>query len=96
MRDKIIHIVKERLYNKPFIDFAILFGSQARGDAFPFSDIDIGIYVNKEIPLLEIGGLISELEEELRKDVDIIVLNDLYKKNPRVAYEIVKDAILIF
>ncbi len=44
------------LAGQEFIAFALLFGSFARGQPGPLSDVDIGIYVSRPLDLLEIGG----------------------------------------
>jgi len=71
-----------------FIDFAIFFGSFANKQTNFFSDIDIAIHTNKELELLEIGELVVNLEDILHKKVDLVLLNELYKKNPLLAYNI--------
>lgn len=79
-----------------FIDFAVLFGSVAENRATPLSDVDIGIYTNRDISLCELGLLNSRLETILKKAVDVVVLNDIYRKRPVFAYEIVKNGVLLF
>lgn len=77
------------------IEFAILFGSYASGKESYLSDIDFGIYVKKELELLEQGLMIYELEALTNKKVDLIILNNLYKKNPEFAYNIVANCKLL-
>ncbi|MDW8392495.1 MAG: nucleotidyltransferase domain-containing protein, partial [Oscillochloridaceae bacterium] len=79
-----------------FIEFAILFGSIARGGAGPLSDVDIGIYVSRPLDLLEIGQLVAELERALGRDVDLLVLNDAWKRNPALAYRVVTEGVVLF
>lgn len=79
-----------------FIEFAILFGSFSHGKTTKLSDLDIGVYINKEISLLETGRLVAKLELALRLNVDIIILNYLYKRKPALAYEIVSKGNLLF
>ena len=78
-----------------FIIFAILFGSFAESRETNISDIDIGIYTDKNLNLLEIGSLVNRLEKIAKKKVDIIMVNDLYKKKPVLAFEIVSKGQLI-
>lgn len=78
-----------------YIDFAVIFGSFAEGKVSNLSDIDIGIFINTDISLIERGSLTTRLESILKKDVDIAVLNGLYKKNPALAYEIISKGRLI-
>ena len=79
-----------------FIEFVVLFGSYAKGKSFPISDFDLAIYTSKNLELLEIGDLISKLEKLTGLEVDLLILNDLYKNNPRLAYEIISQGKLIF
>ena len=74
-----------------FIDFALLFGSYAKGTQRTLSDIDIGIYTHRPIDLLEQGELISALEEAFQKKIDLVLLNDLYKKSAKLAFNIVDN-----
>lgn len=78
-----------------FIDFAILFGSFTKNKVNDLSDIDIGLFTNKDMPLLEIGALTAGLESLLKRKVDLITLNDIYKNRPLFAYEIVSNGEII-
>ncbi len=86
----------KQLENTGFIEFAILFGSCAEGRATDLSDVDIGIFTSKDISLLEIGFLAANLESALRLNVDVVILNHLYKKKPALAYEIVSMGKILF
>ena len=61
-----------------------------------FSDLDIGIYSKGNIDLLSIGKIITDLEKISSKKVDLLELNDLYKKSPTLAYKIVTNYELLF
>lgn len=78
-----------------FIEFAILFGSVARGESGPLSDVDIGIYVSRPLDLLEIGQLTAELECALGRDVDLLVLNDVWKHNLALAHRVVIEGVVL-
>ncbi len=67
------------LKNNNNIIFAVLFGSYANDTSYNLSDIDIAIYTNKELDILEIGSIVSDLEQATNKKIDLIVLNNLYK-----------------
>ncbi len=84
------------LQSYQFIDFALLFGSYANGTQQSLSDIDIAIHTNRPISLLEQGELISALEDALQKKIDLILLNALYKKNAKLAFNIVDNHRIIF
>ncbi len=87
---------KEFLKKIEYIDFALIFGSYAQGKPFPFSDLDLAIHTSKDLDLLELGGLITELEELTQKEVDLILLNNLYQENPLLAYHIITEGVLLF
>jgi len=78
-----------------FIDFALLFGSFANGKHKALSDIDIGIHTRDPISLLQQGMLIADLEDALERKTDLVILNDLYKKDARLAFSIVDNHQLI-
>jgi predicted nucleotidyltransferase len=77
------------------IDFALIFGSYATEKNHYKSDVDIAIHLNRELALLEIGAIVSELEEVLHVETDIIILNNLYKNRPEFAYNIIRDSVPI-
>ena len=87
MLDKLQYL----LQTYDFIDFALLFGSFANGRAGPLSDIDVAIHTREKIDLLEQGRMIAALEEATGRKVDLILLQDLYKIRPRLAYNIVSN-----
>jgi predicted nucleotidyltransferase len=64
---------------KPTLDkygvrYAGLFGSQARGDARPDSDVDILVSPGDQLfSVWDIVGLRDELSERLKKNVDLIL-----------------------
>jgi len=49
-----------------------LFGSYVRGEMKEDSDIDILVEIEKNISLLDFVGLKQEIEEALRKKVDLV------------------------
>jgi len=79
--------------------FALVFGSTAGKSstgANALSDVDVGIYTENEIPLLEMGRLIVGLEKIAGRKIDLVTLNDLYKKNPNFAFNVVSTGRLLF
>jgi len=80
-----------------YIDFAILFGSYARGEALPMSDIDIAAGMgDKTLTLMQRGYIIAELESRIHIDVDLLVLNRLLHTNPALAYHIFQEGYMLF
>jgi predicted nucleotidyltransferase len=78
--------------------FAYLFGSQAKGDAGPLSDIDIAVYFDEGMRQderfdlrLEVWGELTDLFKT--DDVDLVVLNDA---PPLLAHRILRDGLLLF
>src|SRR3990172_1184612 len=73
------------------VAFAYLFGSRARGQALPYSDIDVGVYLDEPNEGTRFDmelSLMGELEHTLHTDnVDVVVLN---QAPPRLAYSIIK------
>ena len=88
--------VREILQSYDFIDFALLFGSYAKGTQTMLSDVDIAIYTNRSIDLLEQGHIVVHLEELLQKRIDLLVLNNLYKENSKMAFNVVDNHKVIF
>lgn len=89
-------IISKELQACDFIDFAVLFGSVVIDKTTPVSDVDIGIYTCRNISLVELGLLVYRMEVIIRKKVDIVVMNDIYKKRPVFAYEVVKNGAVLF
>lgn len=93
-------IVKERisdiLMRYENISFAYIFGSQVKNQTRFGSDLDIGVYFVKEPELLDIGVLVTELEDAAECKVDLISLKGLYRENPRLAYSVIADGLLLF
>ena len=72
---------------------AYLFGSYARGEAQPESDIDLCIEKGKIRTLFELSGFCQDLEETLENKVDVITtvgLSGDFKE------QIEKDMILVY
>lgn len=90
-----IEQLKQLLKTYHFIDFALLFGSCVKGTQQTLSDVNMGIYTHRPISLLEQGELISNLEDKLQKNMDLALLNDLYKKNAKLAFNIVDNQQII-
>lgn len=73
IKEKIIFILKH--YD---VKRASVFGSFARGEAKKNSDIDILVEFKGERSLLDLVGLKLDLEEVLRKKVDVVTYDSLH------------------
>ncbi|MBI5213655.1 MAG: nucleotidyltransferase domain-containing protein [Nitrospirae bacterium] len=96
MNERDIKRITDYLGRYPVI-IAYLFGSEAKGKAGVLSDIDIALFVDRNIPKLERFDLRLRLSNELSsvmtKRVDIIILND----SPlQLSYEVIKHGRVIF
>ena len=67
-----------------------VFGSAARGDASPASDIDLLVDLDPDRTLMDLGGLLIELQELLQTRVDVST-EDLLR--PKVRERALADAI---
>ncbi len=53
---------------------ACVFGSSARGEMRPFSDVDLGLLLPDEPDLMDLGELAGRVEEICHRPVDIVSL----------------------
>ena len=67
-----------------------MFGSVARGDARPDSDIDILVDMEPGRSLFDLGGLLSDLQRLLEVDVDVVTEKGL---RPRIRAEVLREAV---
>ncbi len=73
--------------------FAYLFGSQARKDALPTSDIDVAVYLidgdffNRKLELIE------KLSRLMKKEVDITILNEA---SPLLKFVVISEGKVIY
>jgi len=67
-----------------------IFGSIARGEARPDSDIDFLVELEPGRGLFDLGGLLFELQNMLEVNVDVVTVNGL---RPRIKDRILKEAI---
>ena len=70
-----------------------LFGSYARGEATPQSDIDFRVDRGNLVDLLELGGLFSELEDGFQKNLDVLTTQML---SPAFLNSIRSEEVLIY
>ena len=83
---------------RPYISFGYLFGSRAKNNFTPLSDIDIAVFVNIEkapqnlfeLRLKELTALFHLFRTE---DVDLVFLNEAPVE---LSYRILKQGILVF
>ncbi len=72
-REEILRIASRRgAYN------VRVFGSVARGDARPDSDVDFLVDLEPGRSLFDLGGLLADLQDFLHRDVDVVTENGLH------------------
>jgi hypothetical protein len=95
--DEILAQVHPCLAAKPQVLFSYVFGSAARGEARPDSDVDIAVYLDTETVQADAGSFRTSLLTELlmclhRNDVDLVILNQA----PVVLqHRVLRDGVLI-
>lgn len=85
---EIITKINELLGSMPQVEFAYLFGSQARGVTGPLSDIDIAVFVQEREDMFMLRLLLLEQLQRLGGlvPVDLVVLNNA---PPVLKYEVI-------
>jgi uncharacterized protein len=81
------------LQDEPDVLFAYLFGSQARKDALPTSDIDVAVYLNSKDFFKRKLELIEKLSRATKKEVDLTVLNEA---SPLLKFVVLSEGELIY
>jgi predicted nucleotidyltransferase len=72
-REKLIEIAKAW-----GITYLALFGSVARNEARPESDVDLAVRFGQPISLLDLVGIRLEMEAKLGRPVDLIPIDSAY------------------
>ncbi|MBI1987422.1 MAG: nucleotidyltransferase domain-containing protein [Nitrospinae bacterium] len=78
-REKLRHYFSQ----KEEVELAFLFGSAASGRMLSESDVDVAIWLKDFQNQQEINRLWGELEDLLRKEVDLVLLN---RASPTIAW----------
>ncbi|HJQ68735.1 MAG TPA: nucleotidyltransferase family protein [Blastocatellia bacterium] len=67
-----------------------VFGSVSRGEARPDSDVDFLVDLDEGRSLLDLGGLLMDLQELLGRPVDVVTEKSL---RPRIRERVLREAI---
>ncbi len=86
------------LFNASDVVLAYLFGSEAKGTANSESDIDIAVLLADQIPQVEYGQRVVDLNTELigifqRDAIDVALLNTA---PPLLAFQVVRHGVVIY
>ncbi len=84
-RDEIVEIARARGSSRVRV-----FGSVARGEAIDGSDVDFLVDLEPGRSLLDLGGLLMDLQDLLERNVDVVTERGL---RPRVAQRVLADAV---
>jgi predicted nucleotidyltransferase len=95
-RTTIIEATRDTLRSRAHeIVAAYLFGSVARGDHTPRSDVDLAVLL-KQQPAAGLAGLgfdiAAALEHALHRPVDVIILNEA---SPDLVHRVLRDGVLV-
>ena len=66
-----------------------MFGSVARGDARPDSDVDFLVELEPRRTVLDLSGLILDLEETLGRKIDVVEVRRPSQAAERIRHEAV-------
>jgi predicted nucleotidyltransferase len=96
-RRQLVETLKQRLRARPEILEAYLFGSLARQEAQPHSDVDVAISVDPHRLPHSPFGYVAELTAELaaalaRNTVDVVILN---QASPLLYHRVLRDGVRI-
>lgn len=84
----LVAAMREVLKDRPDVNLALLFGSEARGKARPDSDLDVAILGEN----LDVFGLSGDLSLATRKEVDVV---DLSQAGFALLNAIVRDHVIL-
>ena len=73
---------------------AVLFGSYAKGEATPESDIDIIAHVDEDMDILDFAEISGFVEDTLNKKVDFLYGGDALSND--MVFEIERTGVTIF
>ncbi len=86
------------IFQRRGVVLAYLFGSQARQEAGPLSDVDVAVLFGDDVPRarwsdgqIDLMGDLGSLFQ--RSDVDVVVLN---RATPLLAHRVVYDGVAIY
>jgi uncharacterized protein len=85
-------LISQFMQSQP-VTRAYLFGSQARGEATPDSDVDVLLELERGVDIFQFAGMQLALTDLLRKPVDLVSTGGL---SPHIKPYIEQDKILIY
>ncbi|MFC2111741.1 nucleotidyltransferase domain-containing protein [Bacteroidota bacterium] len=92
-RDQIIGIIIKGMQRYPKIVNAWIYGSFARGQDEPGSDIDIAVKTDEGFSYFDLAEIQYQLEESLNRKVDLGFINSF---KPRILENVKRDLIQVY
>ena len=89
--DGLLERLRQGIASLPEVRLAVLFGSMARGQARPQSDVDLGVLLDPDTPDVRFKAE-TELGRAAGRAVDVVFLN---QAPPLLRFEIAKEGILL-
>ena len=89
--DGLLERLRQSIASLPEVRLAVLFGSTARGQARPQSDVDLGVLLDPDTPDVRFKAEI-ELGKAAGQSVDVVFLN---QAPPLLRFEIAKEGVLL-
>lgn len=93
--DDALPMVEGVVAQAPGVAAAYVFGSVARGESRPESDVDVGVLYTEQPPATlqgVVGDLRRVLQRALGREVDLVVLNDA---PPDLVHRVLRDGVLV-
>lgn len=87
-----LEAIRRTLEQDQRVQYALIFGSGARGSAHPGSDIDIAIGLSEPLELRELGDLVGRLESACGRTVDLVLMDEA---PPALAYRVFRDGVTV-
>ena len=91
----LLEALRDALSPVASIRLVVLFGSRARGEARPDSDVDVAVSFGSTPSLLDFGDVVSRCEAATGLNVDVFELDGLPSSKPALAYEIARDGTVV-
>jgi len=88
---EILERLRQQVGSRPELKLAVAFGSTARGEARPDSDVDLGILLEPYSPALRLTTE-AELGRAANRPVHVVLLDEA---PPLLRFEIARDGVLL-
>ncbi len=91
--DALLQKLRENLAARGDVALAVLFGSGARGELKPSSDLDVALRMEPPPDAWELGGLAADLMKATGRRVDVVLLPQV--RSTLLRHEISKGVLLL-